>query len=323
MSLSSTQITLVSIEQRPDLWSQLKDKGHPLVKIVDQPIGSLGGDTFNKYYQELGDNPEFCKYLFAAVHVEPQSNHEEIVACAKAVPFHWPGIFARQQNQDLFSPSILQGLPDGGFSTIISIAIMQCLSRRVLAGTAESSTVDGCSPGTLDQEKHWETAQCTLPPNCLSALEVTVLPEWRRTDLAVRLIRSMRDAARASEFQLLVVPLRPTRKYEFPLVSMNEYITWRSIDKPDLPHDPWLRKHVREGGKVIKVAPVSEILEGNASQWAEVTGINMEEEASKLSGCEEAVVDVIFPGCFNPLRWNVTQRWGRYEEPNVWLYHVT
>jgi hypothetical protein len=74
--------------------------------------------------------------------------------------------------------------------------------------------------------------------------------------------------------------LRPTRKADFPLAPMHEYIklcvehlhtpsTLGSKPQDDNPgdgracFDPWLRKHLLLGGQVIKVAPRSMTVQGS------------------------------------------------------------
>lgn len=63
-----------------------------------------------------------------------------------------------------------------------------------------------------------------------------------------------------SEFRdVLVVPLHPTRKSEFPFADMADYITWlqpttTAQDLQATPFDPWLRKHTRLGAQSKRYA---------------------------------------------------------------------
>lgn len=50
-----------------------------------------------------------------------------------------------------------------------------------------------------------------------------------------------------------------------PELPMIEYS--RQLRPDGLPVDPWLRVHVRAGGEVEKVAPVSMVIAGSLAQW--------------------------------------------------------
>ncbi|KAB8249280.1 hypothetical protein BDV35DRAFT_378392 [Aspergillus flavus] len=128
----------------------------------------------------------------------------------------------------------------------------------------------------------------TEPPNALSAISITVSPEYRSRGLAEALILAMKQAAIERNFDAMVVPQRPTRKSEFPTTDMIDYILWpattvathspgTTVRKPDsnLPFDPWLRKHARLGAKVIKVARRSMRVEGSVEEWQQWTGVNI------------------------------------------------
>ncbi|OGE47043.1 hypothetical protein PENARI_c072G08365 [Penicillium arizonense] len=114
---------------------------------------------------------------------------------------------------------------------------------------------------------------------------MAVQADRRKLGLAEMLVNAMKQTARAEGLEALIVPLRPTRKAEFPLVPMQDYMTWKcekvpstvpagissSMDnsqptKQELPVDPWLRSHISLGGTMVKAAPYtlwlkSEVLE--------------------------------------------------------------
>lgn len=135
------------------------------------------------------------------------------------------------------------------------------------------------------------------------------------------IIEKMKQAAREAELSVLVVPLRPTCKQKFPMLSMSEYISWKvpnSGEKEngiDYPFDPWLRKHVRLGGRVIKIAPRSMVVTGTIQEWQEWTSVNLGFDENKDGAM------ITFPGGLVPLEYQMKEDQCIYTEPNVWLYH--
>ena len=164
--------------------------------------------------------------------------------------------------------------------------------------------------------------------------------------IAERLIGAMKQAARAEGLKTLVVPLRPTKKADFPFVAMEEYLTWKT--PPDkstgrqLPFDPWLRKHVRLGGKIVKITPESQVVRGSVEQWEEWTGVDFRRQVAEVaqqeeeeeeeeererreqgerSMGEERFVEIAIKGGLVPVKVNVKDKTGVYKEPNVWAWH--
>ena len=217
-------------------------------------------------------------------------------------------------------------------------------------------------------------------PNTLSALAISVDPEYRATvlrdaqgnciDLAQEMISSLRDLAKMAGFAAMVVPLRPTRKGTGGnvWVGMEKYVRARRGEDPPLllqrevkgeddlgegeekgqgeirnddPYDPWLRKHVSLGGKIVKVCHRSCFIEAGVSDWEEWTGVDFskpsvnpytdgESGEGTLEGGEG--YEVVIPGGLVPVRVFSEMMYlakdgreemgvGVYVEPNVWLRH--
>jgi hypothetical protein len=84
----------------------------------------------------------------------------------------------------------------------------------------------------------------------------------------------------------------------------------------ELPFDPWLRKHVRLGGTIAKVALSSMFIQGTVAEWQDWTGIDfgcffqkMQAEDIKIksvSNCKYLEVSV--PGGLVPLRVYVREQ---------------
>ncbi|KAJ5146142.1 uncharacterized protein N7515_000706 [Penicillium bovifimosum] len=163
-------------------------------------------------------------------------------------------------------------------------------------------------------------------PNLLSALGITVAPSHRQQRLADSLIHVLRALASQAHFEALVVPLRPTRKSEHPLVPMEEYVHWNLEDRarPDdhIPYDPWLRKHLTYGGRIVRIAPRSMTIAAHADQWKTWTGCDLAALAeSRTATFTEGHVEVPVPRALVPVRYDPVSKIGSYVEPNVWVIH--
>ena len=144
------------------------------------------------------------------------------------------------------------------------------------------------------------------PGDAASALSITVGSDAARRGLSVRLIEGLRAATARAGGRALIAPVRPLLKERYPLVGMEEYLTWRTSD--DEAFDPWLRTHLRVGARVLGVAPASMTVTGTVADWR--TWVE-----DPLPGPGAYVID----GGLAPLV--VADGTGTYVEPNVWLVH--
>ena len=139
-----------------------------------------------------------------------------------------------------------------------------------------------------------------------TALSITVASGAGRRGLAVRLIEALGEATRRAGGRALIAPVRPVLKDRYPLVGLEEYLTWRTPE--DEAFDPWVRTHVRAGARVLGVAAASMTIAGSVEEWR--TWVE-----DPLPGPGSYVV----PGGLAPLV--VANGTGTYVEPNVWLVH--
>ena len=306
---------------RPELWQVLEDETHPL--NAAWPV-FLDQDTcFQRYHRQLAKYDGLAEFQYAVV--EEICGHEKVIACGRSIPFYWPELDQVGGRAGLNShPELWNTLPDTGYDAILSRGVNQYLRRQGILSLESAKSPSG--PQTVE----YIDGVCNLsdPPNALSAISITIHPDYRSLGIAESLIQTMKQAARRRNLQILVVPLRPTRKSDYPFVSMEEYITWSQRPRKediDLPFDPWLRKHVRLGGKIVKVAHKSMHVEGSIAAWQQWTqcdqwkshasSIKLENHTNRL------YIDFSFPGGLSPLRLYVQENRCVYTEPNVWLYH--
>lgn len=153
-----------------------------------------------------------------------------------------------------------------------------------------------------------ELARMGGTPNMLSALEMVIAPAFRGKGLSQIGLKLMRQIATEQGLHQLIAPVRPSQKHLYPLIDMQDYITWRRED--GFSFDAWLRTHERMGASIIKVAPHSMIIEGTVSEWGEWAQMSF-----PGSG------DHIVPLALQPVSIDLEADKGVYVEANVWMVH--
>jgi hypothetical protein len=147
-----------------------------------------------------------------------------------------------------------------------------------------------------------------IHPNLQSAIQIAIHPDYRNQRLSAEMVQAMRAIGKSKGFQCLVAPVRPSQKSNYPLINIDDYITWTNQD--DLPFDAWLRVHVRAGARIIKPCHQAMTISGARAEWEEWTGMKFPQSGH-----------YVVPGALNPMQMDVEQDKGVYIEPNVWLVH--
>ncbi|MER6758422.1 N-acetyltransferase [Micromonospora echinofusca] len=142
----------------------------------------------------------------------------------------------------------------------------------------------------------------------LCALEIAVVPGMQARNMSGRVLAAVKDNARRHGLRDVVGPVRPSGKHAEPHEPMTGYAARTRDD--GLPVDPWLRVHVRAGGRVLQVCPASMTISGSLAQWRAWTGLPFD-----TSG------PVVVPGALTPVAVNVEHDHAVYIEPNVWVRH--
>ncbi|MFF0560650.1 N-acetyltransferase [Streptomyces sp. NPDC004266] len=143
----------------------------------------------------------------------------------------------------------------------------------------------------------------------VSAIEITVHLDHLGKGLSHRMLAAMRENAGGRGFAELVAPVRPNGKHLEAGASIHEY-AFRTREADGLPHDPWLRVHVRAGGVIESVAPASMTVSGSVEQWRKWTGLPFDTDGP-----------VEVPGALVPVHCEATRGYAVYVEPNVWVRH--
>lgn len=139
---------------------------------------------------------------------------------------------------------------------------------------------------------------------------IQVHPEAAGRGVAARLVTALVEHAEELGLTRVIAPLRPTLKSRHPLTPIEAYAAWTRAD--GLPFDPWLRLHLRLGGRVIGVAGASQTFTGTVAQWEGWTGLDL-----PTSG------HYVVPDALAPLVvvLGPTADRGVCVEPGVWVQH--
>jgi hypothetical protein len=142
----------------------------------------------------------------------------------------------------------------------------------------------------------------------VSLIEARVSLDHRGEGLSATLLRVTCEKFRELGTVDLVGPVRPNGKADEPRAPISEYAARTRDD--GLPADPWLRVHVRLGGRIAAVAPLSMTIPGTLAEWREWTGLPFD---------TDGLVDV--EGGVVPVMVDTAQDHAVYVEPNVWVHH--
>jgi GNAT superfamily N-acetyltransferase len=142
----------------------------------------------------------------------------------------------------------------------------------------------------------------------VSALEIMVAPRLQLRGTSRLMLAALRGNARRLGFPDLYAPLRPTHKHCEPLTPFANYVARQRED--GLPHDSWVRTHVRAGAQIVKIAPYSMVIAGTIAEWRRWTGLGF------TSSGPTSV-----PGALSPVYVSLEQDHAVYIEPNLWVHH--
>lgn len=163
-------------------------------------------------------------------------------------------------------------------------------------------------PGGYEQALVWmhHDLKRGAPTNAACALNISVATSLQGQGLSGHLLGTLRHAA--AGLDRLIAPVRPTWKDREPRTPMAEYAA--RVREDGLPYDPWLRTHVRLGGRIVGVAPTSWLIAGTLAEWRSWTGLPFDVDGP---------VDV--PHALAPVVCDVSADYAIYVEPGVWVDH--
>ncbi|WP_350304179.1 transferase [Photorhabdus viridis] len=249
----------------------------------------------------------------AQIIIQSAAQRPDLKDAADEVIYHnWP-LFMQNSPMgyeywdELFKPD---------FSHFQQFAILQQGEKQRLIGVANSVPFPWES-GSLEQlpDNGWDEvlrlgmlARGKTGTKMLSALSVTVSPEFRGKNLPALLIGGLKQVAVEAGLKGLVVPVRPTLRKCYPLQDFAQYCEWKN-DKNE-PFDPWIRAHWRLGARIIQPAMRSMYIYATLDKWQEWTEMKFPQSGQ-----------YVIPGGLVPLLVDVQQQTGYYIEPNLWMFY--
>jgi len=147
-----------------------------------------------------------------------------------------------------------------------------------------------------------------ISPNVHCAIQIIIHPDYQGQRLSAPIIESVRAVTASNRLPALIIPLRPSEKSKYPLISLYDYLTW--TNEAGLPFDPWLRAHARLGARIVKACHESKIIRGTRVEWEAWTQMKFPQSGR-----------YVIPGALVPIEMNVEKDEGVYVEPNVWIVH--
>jgi GNAT superfamily N-acetyltransferase len=221
----------------------------------------------------------------------------------------WPGFMTRDPVANALYWQVAEAFPQlCAVATDESDAVVA--TGRALAFALELRSRGALPDGGLDRVTIWafNDKLAGRTPDIASAVEIAVCRAHQGTGLSHRMLAALREAAAVAGLTRLVAPVRPNAKHRHPRMPMAEYITMTRAD--GLPADPWLRVHVRAGGRILRPAPASMVMVGSLAEWRDWTGLPFDQTG-----------EVIVPEALVPVHCDIEHDHAVYVEPNVWVEH--
>lgn len=145
--------------------------------------------------------------------------------------------------------------------------------------------------------------------NALGALAISVPGIHRGKGVARMLIEEFGALARRKGLDGVVAPVRPSSKHKHPFIPMESYLGW--TDEYGRTYDPWVRSHLSAGGRIVRPAERSMVVEEPIGFWEMWSGRTFTQTG-------EYVID----GALAPVSIDLDRGAGRYIEPNVWMAYA-
>lgn len=245
------------------------------------------------------------EYIIRTVE-ESEEIQDRNYAMARVV---WPDFMLHDAVSDDYFPALYEHFPEYQFGMFDKksdelLALANCLPLfwdKPFSELPEEGWDWALKQGVLDFRNN-------IKPNIASAIQIMIPPEGRGRGISSYAVKEMVKLIAEKGLTHLIAPVRPNLKHLYPLLSIDDYITWR--DENDNPYDPWLRVHYKAGAKIIKPCHKAMIIEGTVDEW---------EEWCDMLFLQSGTYPV--PGALEPVDIDIDNNRGCYIEPNVWMVH--
>ncbi len=250
-----------------------------------------------------------AKWMIMDVLIETLSDRPDAAGIFDAFPGSWPEFMYHDNISAVLFDRLVHAHPESNMIAIDpedpshpvarACAFPFSVSLDALPSNGYDGVLLGGAADLLDDRERGPIA---------AAIEVTIRPDRRGGGVSGAMLAALRSTLAKLGYQSLVVPVRPNRKHEHPHEPMEDYL--QRIRPDGLPHDPWLRTHVRAGATIAGIAQTSMTVAASLSDWRTWTGLPFD-----VSG------PVIVPLALVPVHCDVEHDIATYVEPNVWVHH--
>lgn len=143
-------------------------------------------------------------------------------------------------------------------------------------------------------------------PNSIIVFSITVDNRYQGKGISSKMIKEIKNICKQDMFKNMLLPVRPTLKHKYPLTDMDSYQQWKNEENSLF--DPWIRTHVKNGGKILRIAKGAQKFTGTVEDWQEWTGMIFPETGR-----------YIIDGALSPLEIDISKDIGNLVEDNIWI----
>jgi GNAT superfamily N-acetyltransferase len=245
--------------------------------------------------------------LFQLITPLETDNYEDLVSGLATAA--WPEFMLHDPVSDKLWSNLFTLFPEYQFALLDGST-----GRAAAMGNSLALNWDGSPEELPEGGWDWAFQQAVadhaqgLQPRTQCAIQIAVHPDYRSRGLSSDMVKIMREIGQKKGFTRLIAPVRPNQKSQFPLIDIDDYITWKNAD--GLPFDAWLRVHAHAGAKIVKACHHAMEIRGTRAEWQTWTGL-------EFPGSGKYVL----PGGLVPMTMDIKSDLGIYIEPNVWTVH--
>lgn len=219
----------------------------------------------------------------------------------------WPELMHHDDTSDRLWGRMVESFPSYQLALIDASGALVAVARSTPLAW-DGSTEDLPAGWDAQFERSIAGFDGGVAPDTLGAIMIVTDPEQRGSGLGSVMVAALQACALASGFHALIACVRPTLMERYPLTPIDQYATWIRAD--GLPFDPWIRIHVRLGGRLSRPEPESMLVRGSVAEWEEWTGM-----AFPASG------RYVVAGACAPVDIDRESDAGTYHDPNIWIIH--
>ncbi len=144
--------------------------------------------------------------------------------------------------------------------------------------------------------------------NTILGLAGIVVKDFQGKGLSHGLVQGFHKLAKLHGLDFFLGPVRPVGMTDYQISDVYVWVNKKNVH--DEPLDYWLRVHKQLGGKVLEVAPKSQLVVASVAEWSKWLG-----ESWQKSG------EYKHPSTLQPFTVNIEANEVTYFDPSIWVAH--